>query len=160
MAPSDVEVRPLREDDLEAALPLIAGYQRFYRATPDRRRNRAFFRRFVEPNDEGLLLGAWRAGRLVGFATLYWTHSSTRAADIALMNDLFVSQDVRSGGVGRALIEASAEAARRRGAAVLEWFTATDNHQAQRLYDSIPGAERSAWYAYEIDLRDEGHPNA
>jgi GNAT superfamily N-acetyltransferase len=160
VAPPPVDVRPLRDEDLEASLPLIAGYQRFYGAAPDDRRNRAFFRRFIAPNDEGLLLGAWRNGRLVGFATLYWTHSSTRAADIALMNDLFVADDVRGGGVGRALIEASAEEARRRGAAALEWFTAIDNHPAQRLYDSIAGAERSAWYAYEIDLRDEGHPGA
>jgi GNAT superfamily N-acetyltransferase len=159
VAPPHVDVRPLREKDLEAALPLIAGYQRFYRAAPDDRRNRAFFRRFIAPNDEGLLLGAWRDGRLVGFATLYWTHSSTRAVDIALMNDLFVADDVRGGGVGRALIEASAEEARRRGAAVLEWFTAIDNDPAQRLYDSIAGVERSAWYAYELDLQGEGHPD-
>jgi GNAT superfamily N-acetyltransferase len=148
----DVEVRPLRGEELEEALPLIAGYQRFYLAEPDEGRNRTFFARFIEPSDEGLLLGAWIDGRLVGFATIYWTHSSSRAVDIALMNDLFVADDVRGGGVGRALIRASAEAARAAGKAHLEWFTATDNARAQRLYDSMPEAERSAWFAYEIDL--------
>jgi GNAT superfamily N-acetyltransferase len=147
-----VEVRPLREEELVQALPLIAGYQRFYESEPDDERNRRFFRRFIAPSEEGLLLGAWLDGRLVGFATLYWTHSSTRAADIVLMNDLYVDPDVRGAGVGRALIEASVAAARRRGAAHLEWFTATDNERAQRLYDSLPGAERTAWFAYEIGL--------
>jgi len=67
------------------------------------------------------------------------------------MNDLFVREGVRGGGVGRALIEASLEEARRRGAELLEWYTAPDNTVAQRLYDSIRGAERSTWVAYEVD---------
>lgn len=148
-----VRTGPLTEEHLELALPLIAGYQRFYEAQPDEARNREFFRRFVAPSDEGLLLGAWEDDRLVGFATIYWTHSSTRAGDIALMNDLFVATETRGRGVGRALIAACAEAARAHGAEALEWYTATDNARAQRLYDRFPGAEQSAWYAYEVDLR-------
>jgi GNAT superfamily N-acetyltransferase len=147
----EVEVRPLRREELEAALPLIAGYQRFYEAEPNDERNREFFGRFVEPSDEGLLLGAWKDGELVGFATLYWFHSSTRAADTVLMNDLFVSERVRGGGVGRALIDACVAVTRQRGAAHLEWYTAPDNRTAQRLYDSYPGAERSTWHAYEVE---------
>jgi hypothetical protein len=34
-------------------------------------RNRAFFSRFVAPSEDGLLLGAWREGALVGYACLY-----------------------------------------------------------------------------------------
>jgi ribosomal protein S18 acetylase RimI-like enzyme len=146
-----IRVGPLREEDLESALPLIAGYQRFYEAEPDDDRNRGFFSRFLEPSDEGLLLGAWSDDELVGFATLYWTYSSTLATDIALMNDLFVAEGVRGGGVGRRLIDACVEAARARGLPVVEWYTATDNARAQRLYDSYPGAERSAWFAYDVE---------
>jgi GNAT superfamily N-acetyltransferase len=143
-----IRVRPVSEDEFEEVLPLIAGYQRFYEAEPDDARNRSFFRRFLAPSDDGLLLGAWAGDQLVGFATLYWTFSSTNAAETVLMNDLFVRPDRRSGGVGRALIEASVAVARDRGAHHLEWLTATDNEVAQRLYDRL--AERSAWFSYEI----------
>jgi GNAT superfamily N-acetyltransferase len=148
---SEVDVRPIQERELEDLLPLVAGYQRFYGAEPDLERNRRFFSRFLHPSDEGLLLGAWVDGRLAGFATLYWFFSSTKAADSVLMNDLFVREDVRGSGIGRALIQSALDEARRRGAAHLEWFTAPDNLKAQRLYDSVPGAGRSTWYAYEID---------
>ena len=70
------------------------------------------------------------------------------------MNDLFVREDVRGAGIGRALIERALEEARQRGAGHLEWLTAPDNDVAQRLYDSMPGATRSVWYAYEIEARD------
>ena len=144
-----VRVEPLAEGDLRAALPLFAGYQRFYLAEPDDDRNRRFFARFIEPSDDGLLLGAWEGDTLAGFATLYWMFSSTVAAEIVLLNDLFVLSEHRGKGIGRALIEASREVVRARGADHLEWFTATDNHAAQRLYDST-GAERSDWVAYEL----------
>jgi len=149
-----VDVRPIKQRELEELLPLIAGYQRFYGAEPDLDRNRAFFSRFIHPGEVGLLLGAWVAEGLAGFATLYWFFSSTKAADSVLMNDLFVRDDVRGAGVGRALIQSATEEARRRGAAHLEWYTSPDNLKAQRLYDSLPGAQRTTWYAYEIETED------
>jgi GNAT superfamily N-acetyltransferase len=87
----------------------------------------------------------------VGFACLYWTFSSSHAAEVALMNDLFVAEGNRGRGVGLALIEAAAEAARAKGKRHLEWLTAVDNHRAQRLYDRTE-AERSAWLGYELDV--------
>src|SRR4029077_1629714 len=123
----------------------------FFGAEPHAERNRRFFSRFLEPSEEGLLLGAWMDGALAAFATLYWFFSSTKAAESVLMNDLFVREDIRGAGVGRALINRALDEARRRGAAHLEWFTAPDNLRGQRLYDSIPGAGRSTWLAYEVD---------
>jgi GNAT superfamily N-acetyltransferase len=146
-----IRVEPLKEADYERVLPLIAEYQRFYRAEPDEDRNRAFFRRFLAPSDDGLLLATWNDGELVGFATLYWTFSSTHAAEAALMNDLFVAEGHRGEGIGLALIEASVAAARDRGMRHLEWFTALDNERAQRLYDRTAAA-RSRWYNYEIPI--------
>jgi GNAT superfamily N-acetyltransferase len=145
-----VEIAPISVDEYEELLPLIAAYQRFYEAEEiDEERNRAFFRRFLAPSDDGLLLGARGEGELVGYACLYWHFSSLQAKETVLMNDLFVAENRRGGGVGRALIEASAEVARERGAPYLEWSTAPDNKTAQRLYDST-GAERSGWCSYEL----------
>ncbi|MGH2681784.1 MAG: GNAT family N-acetyltransferase [Actinomycetota bacterium] len=151
---TETEVHPVRQEELEDLLPLVHAYQRFYGAEPDAERNRRFFARFLHPSDEGLLLGAWAEGDLVGFATLYWFQSSTKAANTVLMNDLFVRGDVRGGGVGRALLRAALDEARQRGAAHLEWYAGPDNVAAQRLYDSLPGARRSTWYAYEIEIDD------
>jgi GNAT superfamily N-acetyltransferase len=151
--PAEIEIGPIAVAEYESLLPLIAAYQRFYEAEDiDEERNRAFFARFLAPSEDGMLLGARedRAG-LVGFACLYWHFSSTAAVEAVLMNDLFVSEAARGSGVGRALIEASAAVARERGAAKLEWFTAPDNHTAQRLYDST-GAQRSEWIEYELGL--------
>ncbi|MCW2988952.1 MAG: acetyltransferase [Solirubrobacterales bacterium] len=149
---AEPQIAPVEAAEFERLLPLIAAYQRFYEADEiDEGRNRAFFRRFLAPSADGMLLGAHDGGELVGYACLYWHFSSTKAVETVLMNDLFVSEVARSRGVGRALIDASVGVARGRGAAHLEWSTAPDNLTAQRLYDST-GAERSEWVEYELGL--------
>src|SRR5882757_117758 len=152
MAPG-VEVSAVREEEFETLLPLISAYQRFYEVDdvkPDR--NRFFFRRFLAPSEDGLLLAARdENGVILGYACLYWHFSSLQALETVLMNDLFVAPEARGRGVGRALIEAIADVARERGAAWVEWSTAPDNHTAQRLYDSLT-EEKSTWLSYELEV--------
>ena len=150
--PAELKIAPVEATEFERLLPLIAAYQRFYEAEKiDEERNRTFFRRFLAPSEDGMLLGARDGDEFLGYACLYWHFSSTQAVETVLMNDLFVGEATRGCGVGRALIEASAVVARERGAAHLQWSTAPDNHTAQRLYDST-GAERSEWVEYELEL--------
>jgi GNAT superfamily N-acetyltransferase len=145
-------ISPVDSAEFERLLPLIAAYQRFYEVEDiDEERNRSFFRRFLAPSEVGMLIGARGGGEILGYACLYWSFSSTQAAETVLMNDLFVSEGARGQGIGRALIKASAAVARERGAAKLEWATAPGNVTAQRLYDST-GAERSEWVEYELEL--------
>lgn len=146
-----IEIEPIRSaDELERLLPAIADYQRFYEVENiDDERNRAFFARFLSPSDDGAILVARSDGEVRGYACLYWHLSSLAAAETVLMNDLFVVEDARGEGVGRALIEASTAIARQRGAAWLEWCTAPDNKRAQALYDST-GAAKSEWLEYEL----------
>jgi GNAT superfamily N-acetyltransferase len=148
--PAEAEIAPIHVEEFEQLLPLIAAYQRFYEVEEiDEERNRTFFRRFLGPSQDGLLLGARSEGRLVGYACLYWHFSSLEACESVLMNDLFVAEEARGKGVGRALIEATAEVARERGVPFVEWSTAPDNETAQRLYDST-GAGRTEWFSYEL----------
>lgn len=151
-----MDVRPVTGADLPALLALIADYQRHYagRARDDDH-NAEFFGRFVAPSEIGMLIGAFeqdRTGAPAGYACLYWTFSSVSATDVVLLNDLYVRPERRGGGVGKALIAAAFEVARERGASHLRWFTGLDNRRAQRLYERV-GAERSAWFEYEIPTR-------
>jgi GNAT superfamily N-acetyltransferase len=148
-----VDVSPVREEELDELLPLIAAYQRFYEVDEiDNDRNRFFFRRFIAPSPDGQLLAARDEGAVIlGYACLYWHFSSLQATETVLMNDLYVAPEARGRGIGRALIEASAAVAREHGAAWLEWATAPDNHTAQRLYDSLT-TEKSTWLEYELGI--------
>ena len=147
-----VRVERIDRESLALVEPLFADYQRFYEVEQiDQARNRTFLERFVDSDEEGWLFGAFEDDRILGFTCLHRSKSSLRAADTILLYDLFVLAEARGKGVGRALIEKGLEVARDTGAACLEWSTAPDNETAQRLYDSIPGAEKSSWLVYEVE---------
>lgn len=143
----------VREDDLADLLPLMRGYCEFYGTAPgDDALERLARACLADPKATGTqLIARAPGGDAIGFATMYWTWSSTRAEPIGLMNDLFVTPAARGTGLGRALIDACARLTASRGRKILEWETAPDNHTAQRVYDATP-AERSEWLAYDWDL--------
>jgi GNAT superfamily N-acetyltransferase len=148
-----MQVSEVGEADLADLLPLMVDYCAFYATAPPPDQLAALSRALVDdPEREGVQVVARDDdGAAIGFATVYWTWSTTRAFRLAVMNDLFVAEAGRGAGVGRALIEACADRARARGCGALEWQTAPDNETAQRLYDTT-GAGRSTWVTYDLTL--------
>jgi GNAT superfamily N-acetyltransferase len=147
-------VAAVSEADLADLLPLMRAYCDFYEVAPSDEALLAMSRALIaDPEREGVQLVARAAeGAAVGFATLFWTWSTTRAARIGVMNDLFVAPEARGAGggrVGERLIAACAERCRAHGAVSLTWQTALDNERAQALYDRI-GGERSQWLDYDL----------
>jgi GNAT superfamily N-acetyltransferase len=151
--PATVRISVATRDDFEDLLPLVRGYCDFYDVDPSDDALLALSEALVrDPEREGMQLIARDAGgRAVGFATLYWTWSTSRAARIGVMNDLFVSSEARGSGAAERLIEACAERCRERGAVTLNWQTAPDNARAQRVYDRV-GATREEWVDYYLEV--------
>ncbi len=147
-----ITVTRVGEDDLAALLPLMRGYSDFYEVSPPDEALLALARTLIaNPEFEGIqFIARDEDGAALGFATVYWSWSTSRAARIGVMNDLFTAAEARRRGVGEALIKACLDAARERGAASLEWQTARDNHTAQSLYDRVGGI-REQWYDYHLD---------
>jgi GNAT superfamily N-acetyltransferase len=141
------------EADLADLLPLMRGYSDFYEVDPPDERLLWLSRELLaNPEHDGVqLIARDDAGRAIGFATIYWMFSTSRAARIAIMNDLFVAADARGSGTADALILACADMARERGAVELAWQTAKDNLRAQKVYERV-GAERSEWLDYTLEL--------
>ncbi|MES9936088.1 MAG: GNAT family N-acetyltransferase [Sedimenticola sp.] len=142
-------IEPVSENNLEEVLPLIRLYQEFYKIDDiDDERNRSFFSRFNERGDEGcLFLYRNREGEAVAFATVYFTYVSSIPAKVGVMNDLYTVPGHRGKGIGRKLINHCLQFAVSKGAARLQWLTAEDNEQAQKLYDSLD-TKKSSWKIY------------
>jgi GNAT superfamily N-acetyltransferase len=152
MAPAGHSISPVEERDLPELLELMRGYCDFYRSAPSDEALASLSRALLaEPEREGVQIIARDAadGRAVGFATVFWSWSTTRARRIGVMNDLYVDPSARGSGIADALIHACVELCARRGAAVLEWQTAPENLRAQAVYDRV-GAVREQWVDYAL----------
>jgi ribosomal protein S18 acetylase RimI-like enzyme len=148
-----IAITRVGEADLSDLLPLMRGYCDFYEVNPPDDSLLALARALIaNPELEGVQLIARDAedGSALGFATVYWLWSTSRAARIGVMNDLFTAPEARRRGVGEALIRACLDAVRERGGAVLQWQTASDNLSAQALYEAIGGI-REQWVDYYLE---------
>src|SRR5215207_508991 len=125
-----MHIEAVTQADLDELLPLMRAYCDFYDAAPsDDDLTDMALALLDDPDLEGVqLIARDDDGRALGFATIFWSWATTRAARIGVMNDLFVHPDGRGGGYAAALIEACVDRARERGAVALEWQTAKDNH--------------------------------
>jgi GNAT superfamily N-acetyltransferase len=141
------------EDDLPELLPLMRAYCDFYETDPSDDDLLALSRALLaSPDCHGVqLIARDDQSRAIGFATVYWTWSTTRACEIGVMNDLFVAEEARGGGVAEALIAECVELCRERGATQLGWQTAKDNLRAQAVYERV-GGRRSEWLDYSLPV--------
>jgi GNAT superfamily N-acetyltransferase len=139
------------EADLPELLPLLRAYLNFYEVTPADEDVLALCRALIaDPDGEGVqLLARDHEGRAIGFATIFWSWSTTHAQRIGTMNDLYVAPSARGSGLADTLIAACLERCRAREARRLVWQTALDNARAQTVYDRV-GAERSRWLDYDL----------
>jgi len=145
-------IESLSESNLPEVLVLIREYQSFYQvADIDDARNHTFFSRFINDNERGMLHLYRQDGVVVGFTTLYFCFSSTRACAVAVLNDLYVTPQHRRQGIARALLKNAESVAKAQGYPRMQWLTAVNNQHAQSLYDSL-GVQHSAWRFYARDL--------
>ncbi|MBB6453312.1 ribosomal protein S18 acetylase RimI-like enzyme [Salirhabdus euzebyi] len=99
--------------------------------------------------DRGLQFVAENEGELVGFATLYFTFSTTRVANITVMNDLYVLAEGRGKGIAEQLFQTCLAFTKEQGYASMLWETANDNYRAQRFYEKM-GATPGDWISYSL----------
>lgn len=148
------EIAVAGENDLPELLALMRAYCDFYAVAPSDDDLLALSHALIaDPEREGLQLVARDAdGSAVGFATVYWSWSTTSASRLAVMNDLYVAPEARGSGAAEELIHACADRAREHGASTLGWQTALDNDRAQKLYERV-GARADRWLDYSLQLR-------
>jgi len=141
------DIRRATLEDLDLVAPLFDGYRRFYGQAADIPRAKAFLRERLERNESTILL-AMRDGQAAGFTQLYPLFSSVRTARLWLLNDLFVAEHARRGGVARALLDAAVAFAREQGAAGVMLETMRDNTPARALYRAAGWHEDDTqWYS-------------
>ena len=142
-----LSIRRAGLDDLDQLAPLFDAYRRFYQQPGDLPRASDFLRERLQ-RDESVILLAVQDGAVIGFTQLYPLFSSVRTARTWLLNDLYVPEPKRRGGVARGLLDAAAQFAREGGAAGLMLETSRDNAPARALYRAAGWNEDgSQWYS-------------
>lgn len=146
-----LHVRQAGLADVGRLAPLFDAYRGFYGQASDVAIAEAFLRERLALGESFVLL-AERSGEAVGFVQLYPLFSSVRARRILVLNDLYVVESARRGGVAEALLREAEALAREAGALRLVLETGEDNRAAQRLYEKMGWrhVSENRWYEREV----------
>lgn len=143
---SAVEIRPISAADHAAWLPLWQGYQRFYKTSIDEATTAVTWQRFLDTAEPMYAALAWRDGVAIGMVHFIYHRSCWTQGDYVYLQDLYVAEGLRGGGIGAQLIEHVYADARANGASRVHWLTHESNSDAMKLYERI--ADKSGFLQY------------
>lgn len=146
-------IRPAIASDRDQWDPLWQGYLKFYQAEMAAELTDLLWQRILDSAQEiqARVAEDDATGKLIGLVH-FFPHAHTWYANrICYLNDLFVSPDIRGGGIGEALIDAVVDEARQQAWAEVYWHTQHHNSVARGLYDKITGGT-DGFVNYCIDL--------
>jgi GNAT superfamily N-acetyltransferase len=134
--PGRIAVRPARSEDIPIILRFLHRKAEFD-GCPERMLATA---RDLETNLFGAaprehVALAEADGEAVGFATYYFTYASFAARPALWLDDLFVSDDRRRGGIGTALLRYLTRVAESRGCIRMEWTVSAGNERGIAFYE-------------------------
>jgi GNAT superfamily N-acetyltransferase len=92
-------------------------------------------------------------GSPVGFALWYRSFSTWEGVPGLYLEDLYVAEDQRGSGLGRALLSALARIVVHRGWSRLEWAVLRWNSGSIAFYDALGGKPLDDWLTYRISGR-------
>jgi GNAT superfamily N-acetyltransferase len=129
--------------------PLFDAYRGFYGQPSDLAGARAYLEERMR-NAEAVIFVAYDGDAAAGFTLLYPSFSSVSMKRLWILNDLFVSQDARRGGVGRVLLERARQLAIETDAKGLVLSTQVTNTAAQSLYESSGWQRDDDFFHYHL----------
>jgi GNAT superfamily N-acetyltransferase len=101
-------------------------------------------------DQEAAVLVAEHRAELLGLCTAYLDMNSVRFGPRCWVEDLAVSPEHRSQGVGKTLLDAAKDWARERGATHLELDSSDVREDAHRFYERENPSWRSVCFAWEL----------
>ena len=148
MSKTSVKIRPLELSDREAWNLRWQGYLTFYKADVSAEITDTTWKRLLDPREDMHAFCAINpAGERRGSVQVLYHRITWSIENRCYLVDLFVSENARSSGAGRALIDAVYEAADARGTAQVYWLTQDNNSTARKLYDRL--ANKTSFIKYQ-----------
>jgi len=153
--PVAVDVRWATTDDAEALATILCEMAAHYRQAPlDHGRAKATARKWFGDESPAYphFALAFADGRVAGLASVAIAHPGIDLERLMFLKDLFVREDARNAGTGRALLSFLAGHCLREGIGRIDLTTEDWNEGALRFYDRL-GAER---HGQKVFLRLSG----
>jgi GNAT superfamily N-acetyltransferase len=148
---SGVIVRRATRGDVRAVVDLVIGLAKFERLEPPDLNARSRLVRDIFDRKRANVLVAGVGRKLVGYALYFYTYSSFLARPTLYLEDIFVRDDSRRSGVGKALFMRCVKEANLHVCGRIEWAVLTWNRKAMNFYEGLGAKRLDDQYIYRLD---------
>lgn len=137
---------------LDELAGLFNAYRVFYKQPSDFQAAYDYLQARLSNLESAVFLALSSEGKGLGFTQLYPSFGSVSLSRVWVLHDLFVDEEARRMGVGRALMEHAHQFAADTGARAVRLSTEDNNSKAQALYESLGYVRVTDFYRYELEL--------
>lgn len=150
MENTSIKIVPLSKGDYNAWLSLWQSYLSFYETSLPASTTEKTWQKLLDSTVPIYGFGAWKSDNLVGFTHVVMHPNTWNNTECCYLEDLYVNEEIRGQGMGRALIEHVYEFARQQNCNRVYWTTQESNKDARYLYDTL--ATKTDMIQYRKDL--------
>ncbi|MGY5958042.1 GNAT family N-acetyltransferase [Kosakonia sp. BK9b] len=132
----DILIREVNEDDYNDWLVLWDAYNSIGGSKVSNEVTTHTWNRINDPNSPVLCRVAELNNQIVGFLLCVLHEGTFVITPVCYLEDFFVHESLRGGGIGRAMLQCLHDEAVIKGWSKVYWFTRTNN-AARKLYDKV-----------------------
>lgn len=147
-----MKITQLTPSYLPQAASLFNQYRIFYGKESDIKNAAKFLEERLRNQESIVFLCVDEADIACGFMQLYPSFSSVSLARIFILNDLYVDEKYCKKGIGKMLLEAAKDYAKKNNAARLTLSTAKTNKIARQLYEDNGYKLDEEYFSYNLVL--------
>jgi len=148
-----ISVKRATLENLHEVSELFNSYRVFYKQDSNIDLAVNFISERMKNKESVIFVASTENGEALGFTQLYPTFSSVSAKSFWILCDLYVSSAARRLGVGKKLMEAARVFAIENNSKGISLETASDNVNAQALYESLGYKKDADVYNYFLSLK-------
>ena len=150
MENTSIKILPLSKGYYDAWFSLWQNYLSFYETSLPASTTEKTWQKLLDNNVPIYGFGAWIDNSLVGFTHVVLHPNTWNNTECCYLEDLYVNEEMRGHGMGRALIEHVYKFARQQHCNRVYWTTQESNTAARCLYDTL--ATKTDMIQYRKDL--------
>lgn len=147
-------IRKLKESEFSEWQNLWDGYTRFYEREPDKSITEHLWNRIFDDSVPLYAVVAEHEQQMVGFMHYIIHENTSTLSPVCYLQDLYVSPDLRAGGIGQQLIDWLIDQGEVNQWSRVYWNTKENNYRARGLYDKYTPHSGFLRYVVEVEKPD------
>jgi ribosomal protein S18 acetylase RimI-like enzyme len=138
------------KEDADALIGLVLSLAQYEHLAPPNDEAVERLRRDLNVKYESFL--ALEGSNAVGYAMFYYTYSSFLARPTLYLEDIFVLEEHRKEGIGKALFDSCVMEAKEKECGRMDFVVLDWNSSAQRFYERAGAKSMKEWILYRLSL--------